>query len=236
LINYYVPIPEGLTNEIVFTQAQTITLKNNFGKGHIYYTTNGNEPDTTSAIYTKPLSFTENTTIKAKVIVNSRVQSRTATCKLIKQSIMPSVKVNNLQQGLKVTYYIGIIDSFARWSKLQPLRTDTISGIYIPAYAKPDSFALEFNGYIQLPDDDVYTFTIASDDGSQLFINDQMLVVSDGCHGPVNTSKQIALKAGYHKFKLQYFEALYGNALYMYIAGSKIKQQIVPSSMFFNGK
>ena len=39
-----------------------------------------------------------------------------------------------------------------------------------------DKFAFEFNGYIKVAGDAVYTFYTRSDDGSKLFIDDEEVV------------------------------------------------------------
>ena len=45
----------------------------------IYYTTNGDEPSTTSAVYTKPFSITETTTVKAYAVKDGSNDSQVAT-------------------------------------------------------------------------------------------------------------------------------------------------------------
>jgi hypothetical protein len=113
------------------------------------------------------------------------------------------------------------------------VKSATISDFSIPDFARPDSFGIVIEGYIKIPVDGIYTFSTASDDGSRLFINDLLVVNNDGCHAPSEIEKQIALKKGYHKIKLQYFEALYGNALMVYIRSNNLPHQLIPASMLF---
>ena len=235
-ISYYVLMPGGISNEAVFNNEAHIKLTNEFGKGKIYYTSDGSEPTTQSQVYTKPLTFDQSVTLKSKVIVSNTIQSNSRVCKLIKQVPMDSKKIDGLSPGLNLKYYEGMIDSLVRWKNLTYIKSDIISDFSIPLYAIPDAFGLEFDGYVKIPDDGIYTFSTASDDGCWLYLNDTLLVNNDGCHGPAEIGNQLSLKAGYHKIKLMYFEALYGNALNVFITGNKLPHQLIPSSMLYKSK
>ena len=63
-----------------------------------------------------------------------------------------------------------------------------------------------FTGFVDAPTDGLYTFYINSDDGSQLFIGDQLVVNNDGTHAENEESGLIALQAGLHPFTVLFFE------------------------------
>ena len=67
-------------------------------------------------------------------------------------------------------------------------------------------FALDLRFRIEIPEDNTYTFYINSDDGSKLYINNQLLIDNDGQHGQVELSGAIALTAGVHDVKVEYFQ------------------------------
>lgn len=52
----------------------------------------------------------------------------------------------------------------------------------------------------------IYTFTLASDDGSLLFIDGSLVIDNGGPHGPNAVSNSVALTAGAHSLEIQYFE------------------------------
>lgn len=236
LIGYYVLKPTGVGKGMVFTDQTQVNLANEFGKGKIYYTTDGSEPTIHSRVYTRALEFNQSATLKAKVIVNKIAESNTLTCNVIKQNLVASQQVADLIPGLNLNYFEGIIDSLVRWNKMRFVKSASISDFSIPDFARADSFGIVIEGYIRIPEDGIYTFATSSDDGSWLFLNDALLVNNDGCHGPSEIEKQIALKKGYHKIKVQYFEALYGNALSGYIRGANLPYQLIPASMLFRSK
>jgi hypothetical protein len=63
-------------------------------------------------------------------------------------------------------------------------------------------------GTITLPADGEYVFQTASDDGSMLYIDGQLVVDNDGAHGTAAVaSDPVALAAGAHAITVTFFEA-----------------------------
>jgi len=60
-----------------------------------------------------------------------------------------------------------------------------------------DSFSIRWEGLLEPPRSDRYRFHLTSDDGSRLYLNDQLVVDNWGAHGPVEvTSAPMELTAG----------------------------------------
>ena len=98
---------------------------------------------------------------------------------------------------------------------------------------RKDKFAFLFNGYIKTAKDGIYTFFTSSDDGSKLFMDDIEVVNNDGEHGTQEKSGRAALKKGFHKIKVVYFDSGGGNdlkALMQKECGKK--EEIAPSVLF----
>lgn len=68
-----------------------------------------------------------------------------------------------------------------------------------------DNFGLNATGYLFLEKDDNIVFQISSDDGSKLWIDNQMIIDNDGPHGMAPKEAEIALRAGYHPVRIEYF-------------------------------
>ncbi len=68
------------------------------------------------------------------------------------------------------------------------------------------AFAISYDGYILIPADAEVTFTLNSDDGTYLYINDRLMIDNSGVHGAKTASKTIKLEAGLHKIRVEYFE------------------------------
>ena len=68
-----------ITGETSFEESTTVTIKSDKNVAAIYYTTNGDEPTTSSTLYTDPFTLTETTTVKA-IAAYKTVVSPVATC------------------------------------------------------------------------------------------------------------------------------------------------------------
>jgi outer membrane protein OmpA-like peptidoglycan-associated protein len=67
-------------------------------------------------------------------------------------------------------------------------------------------FAIDYNGRIMLPQAGTYTFRLASDDGSKLFIDGREVIDNDGIHGTNQLDAEVTLAAGLHDVRVQYFQ------------------------------
>lgn len=74
-----------------------------------------------------------------------------------------------------------------------------------------DNFGLVAEGYLKIPKDNNYLLRLVSDDGSKLWLDGELLIDHDGLHGDSPKDAEIGLKAGFHPFRLEYFEAGGGN-------------------------
>ncbi|KAJ9452835.1 putative heme-binding peroxidase [Diplonema papillatum] len=70
-----------------------------------------------------------------------------------------------------------------------------------------DNFASRHFGYLKTDDAGDHTLFITSDDGSQLFLEGQLLIDNGGLHGSVTASATVHLEPGLHTIDLQFFEA-----------------------------
>ena len=76
-----------------------------------------------------------------------------------------------------------------------------------------NAFAISFDGYIWIPEDAEVTFTLNSDDGTCLYINNRLVIDNSGVHGAQTASESIRLGAGLHEIRLEYFENGNGNSV-----------------------
>ncbi|MDB4768576.1 DUF1080 domain-containing protein [Saprospiraceae bacterium] len=75
------------------------------------------------------------------------------------------------------------------------------------------NFALIGDGYLIIPEDDVYTFRLISDDGSQLLIDGKQVVDNGGLHGAELVDGSVALKKGLHQLHLEFFQGYGGKSV-----------------------
>ncbi|GAK58465.1 hypothetical protein U27_05439 [Candidatus Vecturithrix granuli] len=69
-----------------------------------------------------------------------------------------------------------------------------------------NQFSVEWKGYLHIPETGVYKFLTNSDDGSWLFIDDNLVVDNGGAHGLQKAEGKIHLIQGLHQIKVRYFQ------------------------------
>jgi hypothetical protein len=116
----------------------------------------------------------------------------------------------------------------------QPDSEGIIDHVTFPDQDLPEWFGLSFSGYMKIAGDGVYTFFTESNDGSCLYIDNQLVVDNDGSHDCVERSGQIALAAGLHSFRLYYFQEGGRKALTASVQGPAITKSEISSSAFFH--
>lgn len=215
----------------------TVTI--NAGKGDIMvYTTDGSNPDKTAVAYTGSFVPEKSYTIKAMAIPPAEfpgtIPSAIITEEVKVYEWMKSIKVSKPQPGIAYKYFepVGKADMGAVNG------TVTASGIAdvisLLNKKRADKFAFEFNGYIKIEKDGIYTFFTNSDDGSKLFIDEEEVVNNDGDHGSLEKNGKAALKKGFHKIKVLYFDSGGGNALKVLLQPEGGKKETVPASLLFH--
>jgi hypothetical protein len=94
-------------------------------------------------------------------------------------------------------------------------------------------FCIRWTGYIQVSIPGAYTFSLESDDGSQLFIYDRQIIDNDGLHDFRERSGMIDLPAGRHRIRVQFFQRVAGMGCRLFWQRGNGKKEIVPAEAFF---
>lgn len=207
----------------VFIHEATVKIISQLKDNEIRYTNDGTEPNQNSVLYTQPFNISETTNLKIIEFTPDGLDHPVYEAQYIKQKpIEPTSEIINIS-GLKFEYFEfpGPIDSLVDIRKYKPTKNgETDRFIYPREIGKlPEFFGLKFSGYIKITKEDVYSFSIASNDGSSLFIDDKLVVDNDGKHGTIEKEGGIALQKGWHKIELSYFQAGGGKDLKVFWKG-----------------
>lgn len=131
-----------------------------------------------------------------------------------------------LKSGLKAVWHDFRGDSCADIDAA-PVRGEyVVDSVSIPQEVKGD-IGLVLTGYLEVPADGIYTFTLLSDDGSTLMLDGELLGDNDGAHSPVEIIVQKALKAGLHPIEVRYFDCN-GGTLQMGLIDGEGKRTVLP--------
>lgn len=139
------------------------------------------------------------------------------------------------KNGLGYSYYEGgrlekIADIF---SNANLVKEGVVDEITLDVAAAVDSFAVVFEGLIEIKERGVYRFYTYSDDGSQLSVAGQVVVDNDGSHSARRREGKIALEKGFHPIKLIYFDDYMGEVLEVGYSSRTVREQVLPKHILF---
>ena len=67
-------------------------------------------------------------------------------------------------------------------------------------------FAIDYTGKFWIEKPGMYRFALTSDDGAQLYIDDQLIIDNDGLHPPETRHGSLDLAGGIHRIRVPYFQ------------------------------
>ncbi len=219
----------GFDTKKIFINEASINIIPQQKDNEIRYTTDGSEPDQSSFLFTEPFIVYETTRLKLKEFTPNGSIRNVYESNYIKEKPVKPVSVITNNIGLKFEYFEleQAIDSLASLQGHKPSKNGVIDKFDFPSKIEelPDIFGLKYTGFINVPEEDVYTFSVLSNDGSHLFIADELVVDNDGLHGAFEALGEIALQKGLHKIELSYFQAGGGKDLKVYWANSEFERK-----------
>jgi hexosaminidase len=241
-INYRVPHVTGLETDVLTLEDEaTVTLSTLIPEAEIRYTTDGSDPGYGSELYTRPFRLPVNTTgvvVMARAILPNGRQSGARSARFYQTRLQPAVELafGDLSPGLRYAYYEAQVRSVRQLPDHEPVGAGVMTGIGLEAAQRDADFGLEISGFIRVPESDIYTFHLLSDDGSELRIGSTVVVDHDGYHGATERQGTIALAAGYHPITVRYFQAGGAQALRLSVTIAGKQRQAVDERWLFHRK
>ena len=218
----------------LFTDHVVVNLATTTDGAEIRYTLDGSEPTMKSPVFSNPFEVKNTTLIKAKGFKNNFQPSKTLSIEATKAVLKPAKPVSPTQNGTSYKYYEGQYKRVSDIEKSPMLENGVMPEPSIKNAKQEDYFGYTFEGYIYAPEDGVYTFQTRSDDGSVLYIDGELVVDNDGSHAAITATGFIALKKGYHPYKLYYFEDYEGDHFsWAWKTPSSDKLSPIPANVLF---
>ena len=201
----------------------------------VYYTTDGSKPTNTSNLYSKPFSVNQASLVKAISYSPGALSSEIASQEINVNHWMKAEKVKNPKPGIEYKYYEPEGEISLSSINSAPVKKEGITSIISEKVKlREEKYALQFDGYIKINKEGVYTFSTLSDDGSKLFIDGEEIVNNDGPHGAIEAFGTAALRKGYHEVKIIYFDGGGGNELKVFWQSEKDKKEQIPANVLFH--
>jgi predicted alpha-1,2-mannosidase len=227
-----VPYYKGKFRE--FLDADTVTLDCPTPGSSIYYTLNGETPTKQSNRYTGPFVIKQSDAIKIRAFKDNLSPSYIATVNFTK--VTPTrIDPNTLRPGLKYSYYEGIYRSIWDFEKESPVKTGIVPSFDTSGLLRSEWIAFDFDGYIKIVKDGIYTFYMNANDGGQLSVNGKELVESDGRKSfAFEQRSALALKAGSYPIRVKYFQCSDLKTMEISWSGPGFRKTIIPKNVLFH--
>jgi len=217
----------------VFVDDLEVTVRSNRENVQVRYTTDGSDPKPASPVAVGTVHIADTTTIRARAFRGARPVSPVSAATFTKVAPRPAERPGQVERGLRFDYLEGDFNRLPDFDAVAPTRTGMVDGFDLGPRLRETRFAFRFRGFISVPRYGGYRFFVRSDDGSRLWIGDQLVVENDGLHSSREESGVIALAAGLHPITVAMFEQSGGFELRVSYAGAALARQAVPAEALF---
>lgn len=220
----------------LFMDSVTVNLATATAGATVHYTLDGSEPTQQSPIFNAPLVLKNTTQINAKAFKDGFQPSSTLSI-LATKAVLNRGKIildHQPKNGTTYKYYEGHFQKVADTQQKHFVEKGIVSEPSLDKARQEDHYGFEFSGLIDVPEDGVYTFQTRSDDGSVLYIDQTLVVDNDGSHAAIPATGSIALKKGWHSYRLLYIEDYEGQHLsWAWKLPSGEKLEPIPASRLY---
>ncbi|MCK5347173.1 MAG: chitobiase/beta-hexosaminidase C-terminal domain-containing protein, partial [Candidatus Heimdallarchaeota archaeon] len=230
--NIVVP-PEIKAEAKIFLDEMKVSISANSINTNIRYTLDDSEPITNSPLYHEKIIITETTTVSARIFSDGKPVSATIKTTFVKVNLPEVQDFGTPEPGLKYDYYEGDWKKLPDFNSLIPISSGITSHFGVSLKLRDDYYGFVFSGHLYIPKRGSYTISTISNDGSKLYLNDNLLINNDGEHGMREVEAVITLQKGLHPIKVTYFQTGAGNDLKVTIQGAGLEKQEIPAVILF---
>lgn len=185
----------------LFDDTANIIMENTNGAGEIRYTLDGSMPNANSTLYTEAISTTENVVVKSAIFRNGKIASTVSEA---------FFRIKNKTMAPPISYEVFYLENLTSIPSLENKRPDAkgtcfeITSDEVKEEIRGNT-VVRFSTSIQVEKEDRFTFYTNSDDGSKLWVNNELVVDNDGDHGVIEKNGSISLKPGTYPLQVVWF-------------------------------
>lgn len=163
--------------------------------------------------------------------VSGAVSTATVTVEVV--TPIRAMHPEGFTTGLDVRYYeLPTLTALPDFDALAPYLSGVVDQILIPSTTaefagsgRIDRVGAVYTGWLIVPQSAFWTLSTTSDDGSRLWLDDELVVDNDGIHGMVMRSATLPLEAGMHAIRVEFFENDGGAGLLLRWSGPGVSTQ-----------
>jgi hypothetical protein len=145
--------------------------------------------------------------------------------------------------GVDVAYYaleapsvlpdFSLLTSYA--AEIVPQINFASTGDVFAGSGRADNVGAVYTGWIDVPATGIWTLSVTSDDGSKLYLGNDLVANNDGLHGMATVSGTRGLRAGKHALRVEFFEAGGGAGVILAWSGPGAATGAVPAANLLHG-
>jgi alpha-L-fucosidase len=228
--------PEILSDFSSFIDSLKISLHTDRKNVEIRFTFSEKpkEVDSNYRIYQGPFNIYNECTVNARCYRDGKPVSGTES-RFYKQRLPVVARaVSGLKPGLSYRYFEGKWDSIPNFTKLPQWYFGVVDTLSLAPRKRDENYAMYYFGYIKIPKRSLYRFTLSSDDGSKLMIDDRLLINNDGLHSLKEKTAETGLNQGYHTIRVEYLQKTGEAKLELYIESLRMPKTLVKKEMLFH--
>lgn len=239
-VNFRIPEPQGLESGVTSTASATATLKPLVTGAKIYYTLDGSEPTTGSTLYNGPVTISlpankDTKTLKCIVVTPSGRKSAVYSASYLRREYVAAQNITPGKKGVTFELTNSRVRRATALNNAQADSAGNLASFDARPFAGKTIYGVTYTGLFNAEADGLYEFKTNSDDGSVLYIDDELVVDNDGEHAPQEKAGLIPLRKGYHRIRVQYYNVGGGQQLIVQ-ASIKGKQSINLRNVLFTAQ
>lgn len=219
-VNYRIPEPMILQNSFLLDGSKCeicavkLPLASFIPNSKIFYTLDGSEPTENSelaSVIEFSLKRNEKVELKTIVVLPTGRKSSVYGATFLGREALPATELKNSERGVIFRMFDQNFSSANETDKGESRSWGPAKSLGLGQFKetlKEDlPFAVVFEGFINVPKDEIYEFELEADDGAVLMIDKETVVDNDGVkEKPARKSGFVPLKKGFHWLVLKYFK------------------------------
>jgi alpha-L-fucosidase len=217
-----------------WTEPVAVTLRSDDPSALIRYTLDGRTPTEQDEIYERPLPLAATTRIRAAAWRGAERSTRIAERTFVRNdaaNFRSAVQfIVAPTPGLRMRRFRGGFITVRAMDALEPVEERIVERLGLPKDRPPDQFGLIFEGFVEAPVDGIYTFALRSDDGSVLWLHNELLIDRDGAASWEWHRGRVALAAGWHPIRLAYYDISGEERLQVRWSGPGFEEEDIPAA------
>ena len=174
LVVYKAPVITAYSSMFIDNREATIIIPGEQGKMIVRYTLDGTDPVSTSPVYQNKINITNTSLLKARCFVGKKPVSDITEQKFERVTPAQSVDISRITAGLKVSYYEGDWDKVPDFSSMSAKETYITQLVNNKERKGNERYGLVLQGFLLIPEAEVYNFYLSSDDGSKMYLDDML--------------------------------------------------------------